>query len=205
MAAGKSFCSVSDEVFTAEGYDLSRWCAVDLLFGEEKTTASAFWPDRSDFRIYTPEFIRALERMRDASVPVFMSGSYPGTDLMMAADTALASKVKKLLHFTLRTGHAVRTGGVAATDIGAPEFTGKIDFNAGISDKIYAAEAPDAIEPSGRQSFTAFRYRENNTSAAVMYRGEVKSFVMGFPFETILLQEERDALMKQILDFLLKK
>ncbi len=205
LAAGKSFCSVSDEVFIAEGYDMSRWCAVDLLFGEEKTTASAFWPDRNEFRIYTPEFIRALERMQEKSIPVFMSGSYPGTDLMMAADTALASKVKKLLHFTLRTGHAVRTGGVVATDIAAPEFKGKIDFNAGISDMIYAAEAPDAIEPSGRQSFTAFRYRENNTSAAVMYRGEVRSFVMGFPFETVLLQDERDALMKQILDFLLKK
>ncbi|MDM8001343.1 MAG: hypothetical protein QUS66_00305 [Bacteroidota bacterium] len=205
LAAGKSFFSVSDEVFTADGYDLSRWCAVDLLFGEEKTTASAFWPDRKDFRIYTPEFIRALERMREGSVPVFMSGSYPGTDLVMAADTALASKVKKLLHFAPRTGHAVRTGGMSATDIAAPDFTGKIDFNTGISDMIYAAESPDAIEPYGRQSSTAFRYRENNTSAAVMYSGEVRSFVMGFPFETILLQGERDILMKQILDFLLKK
>ena len=178
---------------------------MDLLFGEEKTTSSAFWPERKEFRIYTPEFLRALERMEKASVPLFMSGSYPGTDLLMAADTALNSKIKKLLHFVPRTGHAVRTGGVAATDIAAPDFTGKIDFNAGNTDLIYAAEAPDAIEPSGRQAFTAFRYRENNTSAAVMHRGEVRSFVMGFPFETILLQEERDALMKQILDFLLKK
>ena len=205
MAAGKSFCSVSDEVFTADGYDLSRWCAVDLLFGEEKTTPSAFWPERKDYRIYTPEFISVLVRMQEASVPVFMSGSYPGTDLEMAADTALNAKVKKLLHFVPRTGHAVRTGGVAATDIAAPDFTGKVAFNAGITDMIYAAEAPDAIEPSGRQSFTAFRYSENNTSAAVMHRGEVRNFVMGFPFETIMLQEERDALMKQILDFLLKK
>jgi hypothetical protein len=205
MAAGKSFCSVSDEVFTADGFDLSGWCAVDLLFGEEKTTPSAFWPERKDYRIYTPEFISVLVRMQEASVPVFMSGSYPGTDLEMAADTALNAKVKKLLHFVPRTGHAVRTGGVAATDIAVPDFTGKVAFNAGITDMIYAAEAPDAIEPSGRQSFTAFRYSENNTSAAVMHRGEVRSFVMGFPFETIMLQEERDALMKQILDFLLKK
>ena len=134
-----------------------------------------------------------------------MSGSYPGTDLEMAADTALSAKVKKLLHFVPRTGHAVRTGGVAATDIAAPDFTGKVAFNAGITDMIYAAEAPDAIEPSGRQSFTAFRYSENNTSAAVMHRGEVRNFVMGFPFETIISRSERDNLMKQILDFLQKK
>ncbi|MCK7533366.1 MAG: hypothetical protein MZV63_21205 [Marinilabiliales bacterium] len=58
-------------------------------------------------------------------------------------------------------------------------------------DEIYAAEAPDAIEPADKASFTAFRYSENNTSAAVMHRGEVRSFVMGFPFETIISQEER--------------
>lgn len=204
IAAGKSFFSVSDEVFTGEDFDLSRWCVVDLLFGEEKTTTSVYWPDRKDFRIYTPEFLRTLERMQKASLPVFMSASYPGTDLVMTNDTSVASLVKKTLHFMPRTGHAVRTGSVAATDKAAPAFTGRFEFNTGITDKIYAAESPDAIEPAGRQSVTAFRYLENNTSAAVMYTGDVRSFVMGFPFETIISRKERDELMKQILDFLLK-
>ncbi len=204
MAAGKSFFSVSDEVFTGQDFNLSGWCAVDLLFGEEMTTTSAYWPDRKDFRIYTPEFLRALERMQKASLPVFMSGSYPGTDLVMTNDTAVASLVKRTLHFMPRTGHAVRTGSVAATDKAAPVFSGRFEFNAGISDKIYAAEAPDAIEPADKQSVTAFRYLENNTSAAVMYPGDARTFVMGFPFETIISRKDRDDLMKQILDFLLK-
>jgi hypothetical protein len=38
-----------------------------------------------------------------------------------------------------------------------------------------------------------------------MHGGEVRTFVMGFPFETIFLQEERDALMKQILNFFTEK
>ncbi len=205
MAAGKSFFSVSDEVFTDGDYDLSPWCAVDLLFGEEKSTPSAFDPKKTGFSIYTPGFLETLTRLNDAGKPVFMSGSYTGTDLVMTADTAATALVGRLLHFRPRTDHAVRTGKLAATDIAAPYFTGSIEFNAGKSDVIYAAEAPDAIEPADKQSFTAFRYRENNTSAAVMHGGEVRTFVMGFPFETIFLQEERDALMKQILNFLLKK
>lgn len=36
IAAGKSFFSVSDEVFTGNDFDLSRWCVVDLLFGGGK-------------------------------------------------------------------------------------------------------------------------------------------------------------------------
>ncbi len=205
LAAGKSFFSVSDEVFTGEDFDLTGWCAVDLLFGEEKTTPSAYDPAKKDFSIYTPEFLRALIKTKDAALPVFMSGSYTGTDLVMANDTAMAGLVKRTLHFTPRTGHAVRTGGVAATDIASPGFTGRLEFNAGNTDDIYAAESPDAIEPADKQSFTAFRYTENNTSAAVMHRGAVRSFVMGFPFETVISQTERDALMRQILDFLLKK
>ena len=205
LAAGRSFFSVSDEVFNGPEFDLSPWSAVDLLFGEEKTTPGVSDPGKRDFSIYTPEFLSAVARMKEASVPLFMSGAYVGTDLTMSADTALTSLVKKTLHFFPRTGHAVRTGGAAATDMAAPDFTGRLEFNAGGIDDIYAAESPDAIEPADKQSFTALRYAENNTSAAVMHRGDVRSFVMGFPFETIKLQSERDALMKQILDFLLKK
>jgi len=113
--------------------------------------------------------------------------------------------VKRTLHFFPRTGHAVKTGGVAATDIASPELAGRLEFNTGRTDEIYAAESPDAIESADKQSVTALRYTENNTSAAVMHRGDVRSFVIGFPFETVILQSDRDALMKQILDFLLKK
>lgn len=205
MAAGKSFFSASDEVFTEDDFDLAPWCAVDLLFGEEKRTASHIDQGKTEFSIYTPAFLEALARLKEASLPVFMSGSYTGTDLEMAADSTATAMVKSLLHFKPRTGHAVRTGKLRATDIAAPFFTGGMEFNTGKTDDLYAAESPDAIEPADRLSFTAFRYSENNTSAAVMHNGEVRTFIMGFPFETIISQEERDVLMKQILNFLLKK
>ena len=70
---------------------------------------------------------------------------------------------------------------------------------------IYAAEAPDAIEPADKGSITAFRYSENNTSAAVIYRGVPGTVVLGFPFETIISSDERDAFMRQVLNFLTKK
>ena len=135
----------------------------------------------------------------------FMSGAYVGTDLTIAADSTVTAKVMQLLHLKPRTGHAVRTGEFYATDIAGPDLSGKYSFNTGSDTGIYAAESPDAIEPADKRSQTAFRYSENNTSAAVMHRGEVRSVVSGFPFETLLLQEERDRLMKQILDFILKK
>ena len=46
MAAGRSFISVSDEVFEDEGFDFAPYCAADLIFGEEKTTLSAAYSSR---------------------------------------------------------------------------------------------------------------------------------------------------------------
>jgi hypothetical protein len=205
MAAGRSFVSVSDEVFNSDDFDMKPWCAADLLFGEEKTTASAFDPAKKDFRIYTPELIRSLQKLTESSVPVFMSGAYTGTDLVIASDSTTTATVKKLLHFKPRTDHAVKTGELYATDYSHPDFEGKYTFNTGNIDSIYAAEAPDAIEPADSISYTVFRYSENNTSAAVAGLGKVRSVVMGFPFEIIISRQERDMLMKQVLDFLLAK
>ncbi len=202
MAAGRSFISVSDEVFYSEEFDILPYCAADLIFGEEKTTFSAYDSTRTDFKIYTPAFFNSLERLAAASIPVFMSGSYTGTDLTMAGDTALVSHAAALLHFKPRSGHAVKSGTLYSTDIALPAFTGSYTFNTGESGAVYGAEAPDAIEPSGKGSYTAFRYSENNTSAAVMHRGKVKTVVLGFPFETMLYDNERNDLMRQILDFL---
>ncbi len=143
--------------------------------------------------------------MAAAGMPVFMSGSYTGTDLQMTGDTVTVARVKKLLHFKHRTDHAVRNGHFYATDMARPAFTGSYTFNTADSPGVYAAEAPDAIEPADKGSLTAFRYSENNTSAAVIYRGKPGTVVLGFPFETIISPEERDELMRQVLNFLIKK
>jgi hypothetical protein len=205
MAAGKSFISVSDEVFGDEGFDFTPYCAADLIFGEEKTTISAVDSSQKDFRIYTPGFINALEKMTEAGVPVFMSGSYTGTDLQISGDTVTVDRVKKVLHFKHRTDHAVRTGHFYATDMARPALTGDYAFNTADGPGIYAAEAPDAIEPADKGSLTAFRYTENNTSAAVIYMGTPRTVVLGFPFETIISPAERDEIMRQVLNFLIKK
>jgi hypothetical protein len=205
MAAGRSFISVSDEVFTDEGFDLAPYCAADLIFGEEKTTLSATDSAGRDFRIYTPGFINTLEKTAAAGLPVFMSGSYTGTDLQMTGDTTTVARVQKVLHFKPRTDHAVRNGHLYATDMAHPAFTGSFSFNTADTPAIYAAEAPDAIEAADKGSITAFRYTENNTSAAVIYRGTPGTVVLGFPFETIIPSEERDEIMKQVLNFLIKK
>ncbi len=130
-----------------------------------------------------------------------MSGSYVGSDLFMPGDSSAITFADAVLHFTHRTGHAVRTGEVYSTDYASKDLSGRYSFNTGYSPVLYSAEAPDAIEPSGRGAISAFRYTENNASAGVLFRGNYKTVILGFPFETIVSEEQRAVMMKQILNF----
>lgn len=205
MAAGYSFCSVSDEVFSRPDFDFSPYKVADLIFGEEKTTATVYDSSKFDFQIYTPEFTSKIKAVTEAGISVFMSGSYVGTDLRISADTSVMAFAAEYLHFRPMTGHAVKNGILRPTDIVAPMFSGQVEFNTLQTGEVYGAEAPDAIVPADKSSVTAFRYTENNTSAGVIYRGKNRTLVMGFPFETVISESERNSLMDQILKFLLTK
>ena len=106
-----------------------------------------------------------------------------------------------MLHYTWRTGQASVSGRVKPAASPFARF-GKLDFeyyhtpNA----QCYAVESPDGIEPFGKGSYTIQRYGENNISAGIFYRGDTYSTcVLGYPFETIKSEVQRDALMNAIL------
>lgn len=204
MAAGHSFYSISNKYFTSGDFDSKGCEIVDLIFGEEKSTPSFNDTSVIDFKIYTPEFMKRITEMTESGAGIFITGSYIGSDQIIPGDSTAIKFADHVLHFLPRTGHAVRSGNVYSTDYAKPVFTGIYNFNTGFSDSVYAAEAPDAIEPAGRGAICSFRYSENNSSAGVAYKGSYKTVILGFPFETIVSGKERELLMKQVLDFLKK-
>jgi hypothetical protein len=201
MNAGHSFISVSDEYFCSEKFNLPGLEICDLLYGEEKSTVSITDTGKFDFRIYTPEFMKRISGLSESGVNIFISGAYIGSDLFPSGDSASIKFASGFLHFSHRTGHSVNNGGVYPTDYAKPDFTGKFSFNTGYLPQIYSVESPDAIEAAGKGAVTILRYSQNNTSAGVAYNGRPKTVAIGFPFETIIDNNERDLLMKQILGF----
>lgn len=201
LAAGHSFYSVSDEYFCSDNIDPTLWKTVDLIFGEEKSTP--FFGDTSviDFRIYTPEFMNRIKELTENGSGIFMSGSYVGSDQIIPTDSTAIKFAAKVLHFLPRTSHSVKTGKVYATDYTSSSFSGSLNFNTANAEPVYAAEAPDAIEPAGSGANCSFRYLENNSSAGVSFKGSYRTVILGFPFETITAEPERNLLMKQILKF----
>ncbi|MEI6139852.1 MAG: fibronectin type III domain-containing protein [Mariniphaga sp.] len=201
MASGYSFVSTSDEVFCKPGFNVSGYFATDLILGEERSTPGLKDCTIQDFRIYTPEFKTKLESIIRNKGNLLLSGSYIGSEFGEINDTITAGFVKDKLHFTWRTSHAVKGGKFYATDYASKWLKGNWNFNTGYDPAIYSEEAPDGIEPDGKNALTAFRYGENNVSAGVIYNGDYKVVAIGMPFETVTSVIGKNLLMQQILNF----
>jgi len=204
-AAGYSFVSASDEAVMDGQIDLRAYPVVDLILGEERTTD---WPKptrEKAFEAFPLDLQAALRRYAEAGGRLFVSGAYVGTDLLEGKpedhpDRAFAREV---LGFTFRTNHAVRQGDVFPVSTSVLPFSSSFSFNTTLNPKIYAAEAPDAIEAADSTGRTVLRYAENNTSAGVATASGRRVVVFGFPFETITTQPARDDVMRAVLMFLL--
>jgi hypothetical protein len=96
--------------------------------------------------------------------------------------------------------HADNVGQLQLTDRAPKVFPSSITYNTTYNPLIYKVEAPDGIEPAGNDAVALFRYSSNNISAGVYNKGENKTVVLGFPFETIVKESERNELMEAILN-----
>ncbi len=203
MQAGYSFVSVSDEMFESS-YDASAYKAIDVILGEEKSTTS-YKGTEEKYKIYTPAFMDKLRKVTSNRQHVFMSGAYVGSDFHLTRDTLAKDFAADVLRFKWRSNHAVRNGQVYVTDYAHPVLKGDYTFNTNLGPDYYAVEAPDAIEPIGIHAVTPIGYKENNASAGTLYDGDYKTIILGFPFETVMGEQERAQLMKQILKFFYKE
>ena len=217
IKAGYSVVSVSDESVMQREVDISQYNIVDVILGEEKTT---YWKNGNamgggSFRAFPARFIEELTRFLEHDGKLFISGAYPATELFGASNTNRVADslgvqfAEKWLKINLGAGQAVKTGEtfVSSNQLSKEPF--EFRFNTDFDEEYYKVEAPDAIDPIHDDTSTVMlRYKENRFSAAVGYRQNKKTgpgygvFIMGFPFETILNSQDRDQLMRYILDYL---
>jgi hypothetical protein len=200
---GYSFVSCSDEAVMDGGLDLPDYYSIDLLLGEEKTTSLPRADSTSAFKAFPPQLQRQITRYCQAGGNLFLSGSYIGSDLhcLSSPDSADIKFAWNVLKYKFRTDHAVRTGKVQVVDPRYKNEFSAFEFNTVFHPSIYAAEAPEAIEPYDRQARTILRYGENNMSAAVAYQGTYSVVAFGFPFETILNPADRHNLMRLVFRY----
>ena len=72
------------------------------------------------------------------------------------------------------------------------------------NEQTYAVTAPECIVPVDT-AFPIFTYQAGNQSAGVAYKGSYRTFVLGFPFESIQSETDRATIMAAILGFFSEK
>ena len=199
---GFGFISMSDEAFEQKVWNVTDFSALDIIFGEEKTTKPLYGIQKKDFTLFTPEMRQAIsEYTSGGKAKVFLSGAYIGTDLDLCGDTLARHFAADVLHYRQMTNHASKSGCIYPVNDVKSDFSKEFYFVQDYDPNIYKVESPDAIEPKGENAKVLFRYKGDNKTAGICFDGNYHSVILGFPFETITTDRQRDELMGQILKY----
>ncbi|MFO7932565.1 MAG: xanthan lyase, partial [Bacteroidales bacterium] len=136
-AAGYSFVSVSDETVSRGGVDLKRYDAVDLIFGEEKSTYMPKNDTTVWFRVFPDSLLRVLSDYLGEEGNVFISGAHIASDPHSHGQDSL---VASLLKYTWRTSNASRLGKFYFMDPGFSDISDRYVFNTFHHPHVYTVE-----------------------------------------------------------------
>ena len=206
LKAGYAFVSCSDEAVENGRVSLNDYQTVDLILGKEcQTKMGRGGITPLQYKTFSQPMQEAITAYCNQGGNIIVSGAFVGTDLwdnrLATPEEADKKFATDVLKYKWRVGQAALKGKVKSVNSPFPMLTGNYTYHNELNEDSYVVEAPDAIEPASKDAYTVMRYSENNLSAGVAYQGDYKTYIMGFPFETIRTEAERETLMKAILTF----
>ena len=205
LAAGYSFASASHRAVADGAVNVMGYEAIDLILGKQRSTAVGSGKEYK-FKPISSSLQKVLTAYTAQGGSLMVTGSYLLTDMWTSPAATAADKkfATDVLHVSYGGNMATRRGEVKGTLQSMFKGDFGVEFNTELCREIYCVESPEVVRASGKQAYTAMRYRSTNQPAATVYGGKYRTFVAGFPFETILSSEERDAMMKGVLSYLIK-
>lgn len=177
-AGGYSFVSCSDESVENGFVRLTDYSVTDLIMGAEKQP-------------FSPIIQQLITDYCRRSGNILVSGSYIGSN--MNGPSAL-DFTENILKYSFGGSMGGKTSG---NIYGAnTHFT----IPCTVNEKTYAVPAPDCLTPVA-PAYSTFVYTPGNYSAGIAYKGNYRTFVLGFPFESIEEVQQRTRIMSAILSF----
>ncbi len=210
MEAGYSFVSTSAMAVDKGDVDLSSYCTVDMIMGKQKETPTGRGAKPSRYKAFTTGLMNALTTYTRGGGNVLMTGAYVGSDIWDKEKSLGNEKnfAQNVMGYTWVDGRATLRGEVYSVPsvLKMSDGMGNLHFYDTLNSDFYAVESPDAIKASDSKGATIVRYNENNIPAGIASsRNGYKTVVLGFPFETIKNENERNEFMERVLNFFEKK
>lgn len=180
QAAGRySFVSCSDETIESGSTDLTAYDVVDFLYGADRKGIS-------------PEIREALTRYCNQGGSLLISGAY------LSDGKSKDAEGKAFCQNVLKYADQGLTAPLSCEEVSGLNVRFRLPRRA--NETTYAVPQSGYLYPTGG-SFSTFVYTSGNYGAGIAYRGNYRTFVLGFPFESIPEEGERNHVMKAILGF----
>lgn len=180
QAAGRySFVSCSDETIESGSTDLTAYDVVDFLYGADRKGIS-------------PEIREALTRYCNQGGSLLISGAY------LSDGKSKNAEGKAFCQNVLKYADQGLTAPLSCEEVSGLNVRFRLPRRA--NETTYAVPQSGYLYPTGG-SFSTFVYTSGNYGAGIAYRGNYRTFVLGFPFESIPEEGERNHVMKAILGF----
>jgi len=190
---GYSFVSCSNEAVESGRVKLNDYHLVDYILGlqKEDSTTSRFTNEK--YKTFTPKMQQLITQYCKRGGNILVSGSYLGSDMSSSFEDK--SFTEDILKYSFRNSMQNTGSG----DVFGLGLTFSIPRE--VNEHIYSVPAPDCIIPVS-PAFPVLKYLGGNYGAGTAYKGDYRTFIMGFPFESIDTEEHRAKIMAGILQFL---
>ena len=201
--AGYSFCSASVRALEEHSVSPEEYSVVDLILGKQRSVTIGRGVAGYAFKTFSPRLQDVLRRYMAGDGALFVSGSYVAADLWTGEESSDKDRAfaEEVLHYTYDGSHPAERNRVRVVTSHAGFTRDEYRFVNDFRPDRYRVETTDALLPAGGRAFPVMRYVGNNRMAGVAC-AESRTFVMGFPFESVESDVQRDRLMADILTFL---
>ena len=192
---GYSFVSCSDEAVETGIISLEGYPIVDYILGLEKEDIINIPSRRNFYKTFSSPMQRILTSYCRSGGSLLVSGAYTGSD--MNSSQGDREFIRNILKY--RYGNTLQKNG---KDIAIQGLGHTFSILRLPNEQAYPVTAPDCILPT-ETAFSVMTYTDGNLSAAIAYRGsDYRTFIMGFPFESIKEETARNTIMASVLQFL---
>lgn len=211
MNAGRGFVSASLGAVIKGHINLANYKTVDLILGNQKTSIMGKGHNGAEFEVFPKKLRSALTAFLGKGGRLLVSGQYLASDLKNpAGDREGAEWGRKIL-------------GVEAVDSVAYSVSGRLDglpspmdsklqkrrygYSHTLNEQQYIVNRPDEIrasdEMNGSAPFLTFSDTDG-VAGLLLKEGKSRRAVMTVPFESFNDPNQRNLLMKELLDWLQK-
>lgn len=191
-----SFSSISMDALNENNIIARNYQLIDLIFGLQKDDISNY--NITNYQLFSDETKSTFSQYLDNGGKLIMSGSYIASGINEADKDFVRQYFKYNPDFAT-TDSTTYTSFKDSIQVNGSNILFSIQKS--FNKNIYATQHPDVIYPYDK-AVCLYKYA-NDQSAAIAYKDDQYGIIaLGFPFESIIDENDKKTIYKSFLDYL---